>query len=43
MTFNELNSVEHYIIQQLSGTNLNRPGQEGEDFSYTLEMTVWIL
>jgi len=23
MTFNELNSVEHYIIQQLSGVNLN--------------------
>ena len=24
MSFNELNSVEHYIIYQLSGVNLNR-------------------
>ena len=23
MAFNELNSVEHYIIHQLSGVNLN--------------------
>jgi type I restriction enzyme R subunit len=23
MSFNELNSVEHYIVQQLSGVNLN--------------------
>lgn len=23
MSFNELNSVEHYIIHQLSGANLN--------------------
>lgn len=23
MSFNELNSVEHYIIHQLSGVNLN--------------------
>ena len=23
MSFNELNSVEHYIIQKLSGVNLN--------------------
>jgi len=23
MSFNELNSVEHYIIQKLSGKNLN--------------------
>jgi len=27
MTFNELNSVEYFIIHQLSGTNLNQPGQ----------------
>jgi type I restriction enzyme R subunit len=25
MAFNELNSTEHYIIHQLSGSNLNRP------------------
>jgi type I restriction enzyme R subunit len=24
MSFNELNSVEHYIIQKLSGVNLNQ-------------------
>jgi len=30
MAFNELNSVEHYIIYQLSGVNLNATGvQEG--------------
>lgn len=23
MSFNELNSVEHFIIEKLSGTNLN--------------------
>jgi len=26
MSFNELNSVEHYIIHQLTGVNLNEPG-----------------
>lgn len=26
MTFNELNSVEHFIIHQLSGVNLNAAG-----------------
>lgn len=31
MAFNELNSVEHYIIHQLSGVNLNASGvQEGK-------------
>jgi type I restriction enzyme R subunit len=31
MGFNELNSVEHYIIHQLSGVNLNATGvQEGK-------------
>ncbi|SEJ06402.1 type I restriction enzyme, R subunit [Cyclobacterium xiamenense] len=31
MGFNELNSVEHYIIQQLSGVNLNTTGvQKGK-------------
>lgn len=31
MPFNELNSVEHFIIQQLSGVNLNAAGvQEGK-------------
>ncbi|MBZ9632600.1 hypothetical protein LB465_17615 [Salegentibacter sp. LM13S] len=24
MAFNELNSVEHYIVHQLSGVNLNK-------------------
>lgn len=28
MAFNELNSVEHYIIHQLSGVNLNTPNVE---------------
>jgi hypothetical protein len=27
MTFNEFNSVEHYIIHQLSGIDLNQPGR----------------
>ncbi len=32
MAFNELNSVEHYIIHQLSGVNLNASGvQEGKE------------
>jgi type I restriction enzyme R subunit len=26
MSFNELNSVKHYIIRKLSGVNLNAPG-----------------
>ena len=26
MTFNELNSVEHFIIRQLTGVNLNAQG-----------------
>ncbi len=30
MSFNELNSVEHYIINKLSGTNLNTSGQVSE-------------
>jgi type I restriction enzyme R subunit len=30
MTFTELNSVEHYIIHQLSGINLNQPGHVAE-------------
>jgi hypothetical protein len=25
MSFNELNSVEHYIVSKLSGVNLNAP------------------
>lgn len=29
MSFNELNSVEHYIIQKLSGVNLNASGSAG--------------
>ena len=33
MTFNEINSVGHFIIHHLSGTNLNQPGQVWEDFS----------
>lgn len=30
MAFNELNSVEHYIIHQLSGINLNIVEQVAE-------------
>ncbi|WP_430934010.1 type I restriction endonuclease subunit R [Saccharicrinis sp. 156] len=30
MAFNELNSVEYYIINKLSGINLNAPGQVAE-------------
>ncbi len=38
MSFNELNSVEHYIIQQLTGVNLNTGGawQEKEYDYHTL-------
>ncbi|MDB4737340.1 type I restriction endonuclease subunit R [Verrucomicrobiales bacterium] len=31
MPFNELNSVEHYIIQKLSGTNLNQAESDAVD------------
>jgi type I restriction enzyme R subunit len=34
MSFNELNSVEHYIIQKLSGENLNEAGVVGESGGY---------
>lgn len=34
MPFNELNSVEHYIIQQLSGTNLNHSNWAEESPTY---------
>lgn len=34
MSFNELNSVEHYIIHQLSGNNLNRPDISEPSTSY---------
>ncbi|AFL81139.1 type I site-specific deoxyribonuclease, HsdR family [Aequorivita sublithincola DSM 14238] len=34
MGFNELNSVEHYIIHQLSGSNLNRTGVSEPNAAY---------
>ncbi|MCC9138711.1 type I restriction endonuclease subunit R [Pontibacter silvestris] len=34
MSFNELNSVEHYIVQQLSGVNLNHTNWADEQVSY---------
>ena len=34
MSFNELNSVEHYIVQQLSGVNLNHPNLADEQMPY---------
>src|SRR4030042_6925745 len=34
MTFNELNSVEHYIIHQLSGVNLNANGVQESKTGY---------
>ncbi|WP_417857541.1 type I restriction endonuclease subunit R [Xanthomarina gelatinilytica] len=34
MSFNELNSTEHYIIHQLSGSNLNRPDVSEPNDSY---------
>lgn len=34
MAFNELNSVEHYIIHQLSGVNLNTPNLEESRLAY---------
>jgi len=35
MGFNELNSVEHYIIHQLSGVNLNITGAQDPDKTYS--------
>lgn len=35
MSFNELNSVEHYIIQQLSGVNLNSGGARDPQQAYS--------
>src|SRR5688500_5830764 len=34
MSFNELNSVENYIIHQLSGINLNQPRVKEEKIPY---------
>jgi type I restriction enzyme R subunit len=34
MSFNELNSVEHYIVQQLSGVNLNHRNWADEQVPY---------
>lgn len=34
MTFNELNSVEHYIIHKLSGVNLNTSGVQEPSIGY---------
>jgi len=39
MPFNELNSVEHYIIHQLSGVNLNASGVQASIDGYALQ---WI-
>ena len=37
MAFNELNSVEHYIVHQLSGVNLNASGTQDRGASYVAE------
>lgn len=37
MSFNELNSVEHYIIHQLSGVNLNESGAQAPQQGYGAE------
>lgn len=34
MGFNELNSIEHYIIHQLSGVNLNEDGAKDPEQGY---------
>jgi type I restriction enzyme R subunit len=34
MSFTELNSVEHYIIHQLSGVNLNSDGVQESKTGY---------
>ncbi len=39
MTFNELNSVENYIIAQLSGVNLNQINWEEEKIPYGFQWT----
>ena len=39
MAFNELNSVEHYIIHQLSGVNLNADGVQETKTEYG---TSWV-
>jgi len=39
MSFNELNSVENYIIHQLSGVNLNRDQWQDEKIPYGFEWT----
>ncbi len=37
MTSNELNSIEHYIISQLSGVNLNHINWEEEKIRYGVQ------
>lgn len=37
MAFNELNSVEHYIIHQISGVNLNNNGVSEPESSYGIK------
>jgi type I restriction enzyme, R subunit len=37
MTFNELNSVEHYIIHQLSGVNMNAKGVQEPKTGYSAD------
>lgn len=37
MSFNELNSVEHYTILQLSGVNLNATGVQDGKVGYGAE------
>ena len=41
MSFSELNSVEHYIIHQLSGINLNAPGDKVAEDSPSHELQ-WV-
>jgi hypothetical protein len=34
MPFNELNSVEHFLIHQLSGVNLNQPPPSARELAW---------
>jgi type I restriction enzyme, R subunit len=43
MAFNELNSVEHYIIHRLSGVNLNATGVQEGKASYGAGVGIQIL
>ncbi|MEZ4968445.1 MAG: HsdR family type I site-specific deoxyribonuclease [Flavobacteriaceae bacterium] len=39
MAFNELNSVEHYIVNQLTGVNLNKGGVHEQKMGYGVQWT----